>query len=31
MEKTPRPKHLATAIAIGMAGIGLAVVLSMMQ
>ena len=30
MEKTPRPKHLATAIAIGMAGIGLAV-LSLMQ
>jgi hypothetical protein len=31
MEKTPRPKHLATAIGIGLAGISLVVVLSMMQ
>jgi hypothetical protein len=31
MEVTPRPKSLATAIAIGFAGIGLVIVLAMLK
>jgi hypothetical protein len=31
MEVTPRPKHLATAISIGLAGIGLLILLAIVS